>query len=356
MTHKKIVIITLLFATLSIYQTPSYAEEKKTSILDLFNISRDSKSFSPTMNLGGYMQTKFLADNGKDAKSSEFKIMRARLKLFGDFNKYISYNFMLGALEPPPAEEPKAEVVNAIIDIKLYPYANIRIGQFFIPFGYEAPKVITSNDMTERSDLTAFMNSYAIFRDIGVMFFGDAGKLKYKLSLTNGTGANKKDDNGKKDLMATLQYSPIDDLMVGMSGHLGNFGETSQRYFNRKRWNAHIKYTPGKLTLISEFTHREEEQDPNKKDFTLVRSNGFYAMAGYHIFDDFQTVVRYTWFDRNLDGEGDIRKDVAFGINYFYNEHVRVALNYEIRDEEKNPNVGNLFTLMIQGSYSKLLN
>jgi len=355
------VVICVVFtvSVMLMFALPASAEveivKEKTSILDFLKPYSDSiekgKIFSPNIKISGYTQLKFLANKSDGEQTSEFEIMRARLKLSGDLNKYFAYNFMFGALEPPPAKDRKAEVVNAFIDVKFAPYANLRAGQFFIPFGYEGPHVITKNDMIERSDLTAVMNSFAIFRDIGVMFFGDAEKLRYKLSLTNGAGANKRDDNSRKDVMGTVQYSLLDDLMLGFSGHLGSFADSGNRAFNRKRWNAHVVYKPNKFSLIGEFTHREQEADPAAGDFALIRSNGFYALAGYHIFDDFQTVVRYTMLDNNLDKGDDMRRCLTFGVNFFYGEHVRVAANYEVRDEEKNPAVGNRFTLMLQGSF-----
>ncbi len=330
----------------------SYAEESKTSVLDFFGVAPTNikgKLFEPTVNIHGYTQLKFLADKSRNAKSSEFEVTRARLKVFGDINKYISYNVMAGALEPPPARDRKAEFSDIFIDAKFSSKIKLRMGQFFIPFGYEGPKAITINDMIERSMLTALMNSYAIFRDIGVMVFGDIEKFNYSLSITNGAGANKRDENDGKDIMGTVRYSISDELMVGVSGHLGSVGESGERTFNRKRWNAHAVYTPGKFTGIAEFTHREEE-DPNL-GYTLIRSNGWYALAGYHFFDDFQGIIRYTWMDKNLDGEGDIFNEFALGVNFFYGKHIRIAVNYEIRDEEKNPDVDDLFTLLAQVSY-----
>jgi len=354
---QSVVLCILTASVLLVFSASAGAEKivKKTSILDIFKPYSDSiekgKILSPNIKISGYTQLKFLADDSEGKKSTEFEVMRARLKLSGDLNKYFAYNFMFGALEPPPAEERKAEIVNAFIDVKFAPYANLRVGQFFIPFGYEGPSVITKNNMIERSDLTAVMNSFAIFRDIGVMIFGDVSKLRYKLSLTNGTGANKRDDNSKKDIMGTVQYSILDDLMIGFSGHLGSFAESANRTFNRKRWNAHVVYKPGKFSFVGEVSHREQEAAPATGDFSLIRDNGFYLLAGYHFFDDFQTVIRYTMIDNNLDKGDDIRRCVTFGFNFFYGEHVRIAANYEVRDEEKNPTIGNRFTLMLQGSF-----
>ena len=75
-----------------------------------------------------------------------------------------------------------------------------------------------------------------------------------------------------------------------------------------------------------------------------VERSGYWGQAMY-MFEDYniQPVVKYEYYDPNIDTDDDGNSTITFGFNYFFNDWTRLQLNYlykaEERDEEANDEI-----------------
>lgn len=98
---------------------------------------------------------------------------------------------------------------DAFFVVSVAPALNIEIGQFKVPFSYEELLSKKYIDFVERAAVVnAAVNPS---RDIGVMAYGQLGGklLQYQAAVMNGTGQNRSDNNGAKDVAARLVVSPF---------------------------------------------------------------------------------------------------------------------------------------------------
>jgi hypothetical protein len=164
--------------------------------------------------------------------SNEFLIRRARLTVKIKVNDWIS-----GKVQPDYGEG-KLSLKDAYLRLTFDRAFRATLGQFKRPFDLFELTSSTKILVIERAGGIRGLDScsgpggvcsYSRFteklelsdRDIGVMFdgvFGDGSRWRYKVSLTNGTGANDPEENGAKSFSGRLEFKPLDDLMV--AGHL----------------------------------------------------------------------------------------------------------------------------------------
>jgi len=62
------------------------------------------------------------------------------------------------------------------------------------------------------------MNTYLMFRDIGINIYGKYSIVDYSLSVLNGHGANATESTDAKEVLLRLNFNLSDNLIVGTSG------------------------------------------------------------------------------------------------------------------------------------------
>lgn len=115
-------------------------------------------------------------------------------------------------------------------DIKFAPWAQLRIGKFGVPLGWERPLSPSDNPFQDRP----FTSAVAPNRDVGIQVSGEVlgEKLQYALAAVNGgpDGSNLNDDNNDdKDAYARLWAAPgkgssnawLEGLGFGVGGSYG---------------------------------------------------------------------------------------------------------------------------------------
>lgn len=65
-----------------------------------------------------------------------------------------------------------------------------------------------------------------------------------------------------------------------------------------------------------------------------VERNGYFAQAMYMTEWNLQPIVKYEFFDPNMDADDDAGSILTFGFNYFFNDWTRLQLNYLYKAEE----------------------
>jgi hypothetical protein len=271
----------------------------------------------PSLNPTGFLQTHFSADD-MSGNPAGFSIHRARFGFKGNLSENIQLNLVIGATEPPnntPA------LVNAFTDFTLDPAFNLRAGQFFAPFGLEGPEPITQNPAIERAFSTRSMNPFRMFRDIGVMAYGKLGAFRYDVAILNGSGANVAENFNPKDVVARVEYAPLENLKAGISAHLETYTSVTFSNLSRQRWGLHAVYNQSPLLLRGEFFLRNREVVPDNHQ----QSTGAYLLGKYDISEKWGAVARYDLF--SPEGGGDSYQGFTLGPNYQVGPKTQLSLN-----------------------------
>ncbi len=113
-------------------------------------------------------------------------------------------------------------------------HGGMELGQFRIPFTFGSfstlePPLAIAPEETPMTDLIAargavdYQPSTLVWRrDIGIMLFGQGNNGTYMFGVFNGSGPNRLDDNGDKDLFARLDWKPAPNQGLGVSTLVGN--------------------------------------------------------------------------------------------------------------------------------------
>jgi phosphate-selective porin len=288
--------------------------------------------------ISGYIQADALKVTGDDLEENAdtFRVRRARLSLNGDLAPKIGWNFSIEVSGTPHLRD-------GYVTLRLADAANVRVGQFYQPFGLER---LTSTTRLEVIDRTQLTERIALTRDPGIMVFNAKpffGWLSYSLDVSNGTGQNVNDNNDGKDVTGRLVLAPpqIAGLSVGV-----NAGSGKQPAWTRNRSGVDVTFERGNAKIVAEAL-REESVDGPGPD-----RSGYYVYGVYRIhprqitphFRMLEFAARYTTLD---DPSGarpasptrslipDRTSEFQFGGNYYVNRNVRFMANAIIPTDDR---------------------
>lgn len=296
----------------------------------------------PNYRLVGFMQQHFVVDESPDS-ATRFSIYRARIGFSGQVTDRIRVN-IVGGLVEPPSSTPR--LVNAVVDFDLHPMLQIRTGQFLVPFGLEGPEVITFNPAIERSLVMRRTNTFNMFRDAGVQLSGRSDAFTYAVAVVNGVGANNPEQIEPKDILGRIGYDITNTINIGLSGHYGQYRPDASldNEEARYRFAADFSYTGDPVFFRGEYIYREDE----RPDMDSRKWSGFYVLGGYNFTRQIQGIARFEYLIPDTDGSDNELSVITLGANYRFAGNTRVSANYEIRNDELNPNLKNLFTIQMQ--------
>jgi len=304
--------------------------------------SNTAESPYPSYKVGGLLQQQFIADE-TSGSPTRFNMHRAWLGVTGSINERISVNF-LGGYTEPPNDSPR--LVNAFIHFDIDPLFQIRTGQFFAPFGLDGPTPIALNPAIERSTAVRLLNTFAVFRDVGVQVSGSRSGFSYAVAVMNGAGANRSEQIDPKDVIGRIGYDVTNELTIGVSGHVGQYqtGPSADDHESRFRTGADISYRGTPLFLRGEYIIREDDLPEGG----TIKMNGGYLLGGYELTDALEAIIRYEYYEPNIDVEDNHFTIFTIGANYYFVGNTRISANYEFRDNRVNPAIKNLFTVQMQ--------
>lgn len=315
-----------LMKTFSSHQSKISLKLKKTSGIVIFLLIYNTITFSqnqdgennyPKWSPTGYLQFHFDAHDNPDIPAA-FSVHRARLGFKGDVSDNISVNMIMGAAESP---DNSPALVDAFADFSINSSINLQAGQFFVPFGLEGSEPITSNPAIERSYPVRQINPFRMFRDIGIMGYGEYSFMSYSLAVMNGNGANIAENLNPKDVIGKVNFEIIEDLMAGLSGHVGTYETNNLERRSRQRYGIHAEYKRSSFFVRGEMMVREDEISPDLDE----ESMGGYMLAGYDINNEWEAIGRIEYYDSDFDVID--YQGITLGANYFLNEHSNLSLN-----------------------------
>ncbi len=273
-------------------------------------------------------------------------LRRARLKIAGDLSSMFEYCIQLDFVK-------SGIIGDAYAKWKIVKEFNIEGGQFKIPFSLHNPLSPTDLECIEDP---MFMSEYIpdMGRDLGFMFYGTLFKnkqksalLTYNVALVNGSGPNTKDDNTAKNLVGRVDFNVVKGLTLSGSFYEGKIGTIhkavkdpdtgeSEGGVNHKRiYAASASYKDHNFNIRGEYFQ-------GRSDYTKSRSA--YIMAAYGIKDKYFPVVRYDFFDNDIDnanGHGS-KNNYTIGITYWPVKYAGVQLNYMYKETNKDKEDGGI--------------
>lgn len=250
-------------------------------------------------------------------------------------------------------------------------------GQFNRP-DYEVEYSSSSRETLERSRVIRAI--YPGEREIGAKleYSGTNTPVLFQLMAMNGnfTGTNAKDADSRKDIMARFVYSakiPSAGLGIdmGVNGYFGGNRAKTNKYVSesdgivdsitagdylKKQWfGAEVRVYAdilGGLSLKGEFiagTNSAASTTALKTDPNKIRSfSGYYLYLVKNIGLKNQFVAKYDYYDPNTKLSGDAAKsDIYYKTwtlawQYYLNDNIRISLQYEMPQNEKNATIRNI--------------
>ncbi|MBI2902110.1 MAG: hypothetical protein HYY12_00785 [Candidatus Methylomirabilis oxyfera] len=233
--------------------------------------------------------------DGSDQKTN-FLVRRARLSIDATLFKY------LNVVVDGDFAGSSATLQWGYIDLKYFPEARLRAGQFKVPFSFEELTSSRFIDFVERS----VVNNLAPAFDVGVMLHGSllGGMLEYGVGVFNGRGQNAAETNDSKDIAGRLLVRPfklmnLPDLgQLHLAGHFTHGDQDSDQslrgrtdgkfeFFprtttrgDRLRYGFEAVYAYGPFGLYGEYVRSEEERKglgTGGKDLDDLIGQGWYV-------------------------------------------------------------------------------
>lgn len=326
-----------------------------------------------------------LNGDGSFDSQTDFRVRRARLRLLGKVNPYISAFIQTEFADDAGGSGGDMRVIDAFVNLKYNNWAQLYAGQNMAPSSRQAttssgammaidrPGNNTKNLTWGARSLGRFStttigdtNDPAIFgdnavRDMGMTFFGsgsfnDTTHLKYYLGfydgVQNATGLSDKNlrmttraqlnlfdsEAGyynsstylgkKKTLGFGVSYDTQDDVQDATAGGTGDY-----TYFSV---DAFAEWPMGDGTLTAEAAFSDLDLDGATANALRAEGDGWYVQAGYYINQWQPWVELESWDSNTTNGLGDYDA-YRIGISYFLKGHnANIKLGYESFDPDIN--------------------
>ncbi|MGE0682940.1 MAG: porin [Candidatus Binatia bacterium] len=249
-----------------------------------------------SLRIGGRVSAHGLYQQEDTSQNDSLSMDRVRFYLDGVVFKYWQYKIETDLTS-------SAGLRDAYLNFAYSPRANVQMGQYKVPFSYEALLSKRYLDLVERSAAT--LSAVNPSRDIGFMLHGrmGGGLFSYQLAVLNGAGQNRADNNSAKDVAARFVLAPFngdkDSVLAGLNaggavtyGHqprgnsIAGLSPTGFEFFravnvrgDRLRTDGHIAWFYGPFSLTGEYLYTSEERQklgPNREDLS-----DFVTMGGY---------------------------------------------------------------------------
>lgn len=176
-------------------------KELKAVFKDGFFLESADKNFS--IKFGGRVQGDFRYFNDNNANDT-FDVRRAYLEAGGTLYRYWDYKI---EVDFAGSSGTTSSIKDAFINYKYFPEAQIRVGQFYYPYGNE---LTVSDKYYVFLEASSISSALAPGRDRGIEVHGNPmkGLLHYEVGIFNGAGENTAENNDDFDYAARVVFNP----------------------------------------------------------------------------------------------------------------------------------------------------
>lgn len=283
--------------------------------------------------LGGFLHLHAESGDAPDSRFAgiydRFLIRRARVNVRGNLGKDFGFKVEsdFGANSLSATTGYRAQLTDLYVEWLAHPEAQLRLGQFKTPFGWEQLMSDTANPFAERSLPN---DRLTVSRQIGLMLFGSAAekRVEYSLGVFNGNGVNNS-NNDTDDFLAAAR--------LGATAWSGKFNDKAAQW--SVGVNAFADEAPARRTGLGFDTQLQLHPVTLRAEWlanTLdpvtgadVDSDGWSFAALWSLNDAWQLAARYETYDANTATGGNENDTVTLGLNWFIRRNdIAVSLNY----------------------------
>jgi phosphate-selective porin OprO/OprP len=305
---------------------------------------------------GGLVQAQFEDGDRGDSRfpatgTDRFLLRRTRLNATGKFNEDFDFRVefdLTGSLAA--ATGLRAQLTDGYLNWNHYSFANIRVGQFKTPFGFEQlygdPRLLTAERSLVNDRLT-------LNRQLGAQVWGDFldKRLTYAVGTFNGNGVNASSNDNSKFLWAgRLTVAPWKDKSgswtVGANAftsedtalaladlNLDSTPTTADKdgLFTGKRhgYGVDTQVETGPFSLWVEYLKVRFEPTDARPSASFDADGGYVQGGWFFIPQKFQLVLKYETFDPNKDVSNDAVSTDTVGLNYYIKGNdLKLMLDY----------------------------
>lgn len=314
----------------------------------------------PTLTVGGLLQVQAEFGDRGDSRfgndNDRFYLRRARINATGKFLEEFDFRIegdFGGTLANTSAL--RAQLTDGFINWNRYAEANVRMGQFKTPFGFEQlysdPRLI----LIERSLVN---DRLTLSRQLGVQVGGDffEKRLSYAAGVFNGNGANNNfNDNDSFLSSARLSGALWQGKLMGQSstwsigGNVFSLEDTSIAQASdfgfdstpstpdrdnifageRRGTGFDTQLVAGRFELWAEYLAVDWEPSSGRP-LSKVSSDGWYAQASYYVIPArLQLALKAEAFDPVTEDRADpVEIGTAGAAWYFKGHDLKLLLNY----------------------------
>lgn len=319
----------------------------------------------------GYAQAGYTAtftEGNSSMNTNTFDMKRAVIMLGADIAPHFYAFFM--------HEFKSGKIQELYVEYRPYKALNFRLGQSKIELSMAnplSPRVLESINCSPQAVSWLCgadpLADNASGRDMGLMMYGDFcnNQLHYVLEVVNGGQINYNDKNNQKNVIAKLEYKPVKNLRLSVSGQKGYGCAVDNSDYNTTV-AINETYRQDRYAAGFEWMSSVRGTDWYKNRCTLVRcealggrdggchSFGAYGAATIPVYKQWDVVAQADYFNRNTD-MGYKQTNLTLGIQYWAHVKNRIQLQYTyslLSDAMKqvSGHYGNYGQLMAQVQFS----
>ena len=283
--------------------------------------------------VGGFLHLHAEGGDAPDSRytgiNDRFLVRRARLNVRGTFGQDFGFKLEsdFGANTLGSTNGYRAHLTDLYVEWLAHSEAQLRLGQFKTPFGWEQLMSDTVNPFVERSlpndRLTAS-------RQIGAMLFGRTleKRVEYSAGLFNGNGVNNANNDSNDFLLAarvaaTAWQGTFHDQPAHWSVGVNAFGDEAATHRTGFGLDTQLQLHP--VTLRAEWL--ANTLDPAAGADT--EAEGWSLVALWSLHDAWQLAARYETYDPNTALPGNETDTLTLGLNWFIRrQDIAVSLNW----------------------------
>ncbi len=254
-----------------------------------------------------------------DSNPDTFSLRRVRLAFSAAVLSNLDFKVQL--------EQTKSiSLIEAYLNFNLSRWAQLRAGQFKIPFSYENLRGSSELDFINRSTVVETLcpgrDIGSQGRDIGALVRISASFFEAAFGLFNGSGINRLDNDDAKDKAFRLTINLSRGMTVGGSWYEGKWPDNLNSSRQRRRQGLEAQWRPGSLLLSAEYI----------KAFDYDReARGWLIQAVFSWYQGkIQPVCRYESVDLNRALKNDEEEIITYGLNFHLAPRTKIQLNHEV--------------------------
>ncbi len=304
-----------------------------------------------SVRFSGRVQTQFNTTSVTGASSTEFLIRRARL------SATVTVNDLVSGKVDPDFSGGKITLKDAYMRLSFDPRFRLTLGQFKRPFDLFELTSSTRMLVVERSGGIRGIDTCAgpggictlshmteklqyADRDIGVLADGRLadGMVSYAVSVTNGTGANREDENGNKSFTGRLTVEVAPNITIGGNAGVHDYVHPTSgtnRYATAFGADVEIgSFSEGVHVQVGAIAGENWQVPVGSQDaanFLTAQGILSYRVPVVHPYvTGVEPVFRVSWGDPDTDTDGDHGLLFTPGLMLHFEGRNRIAVNMDI--------------------------